>query len=91
LATRLNQKEAYLASYLVDIDLNAAASLSWQHPPYGKTAIDEHCDEFNLAEAVKFVIDSLPADQRPHAKINAAGKEYGIVEIEHIYRGLLGK
>lgn len=69
-----------------EMDYDAPASLNWQHPPYGKLAADEHDDDFTLAEAVCFVMEHLPPDRRAHAKIGAANKEYGLPEIEGIYR-----
>jgi hypothetical protein len=41
------------------IDYTASASVSWQHPPYGATAIEEFVEDFNLGEAVRFVMERL--------------------------------
>ena len=68
------------------MDYDAPASLTWQHPPYGRTAPEEHCDEFTLAEAVRFVMEELHQDHRQRAKISAAGIEYGLEDINGIYR-----
>jgi hypothetical protein len=67
-------------------DYTAAASVTWQHPPYGATAIEEFADEFSLAEAVRFVMERLQAAHRVQARINAGGKEYRLAEIEELYR-----
>jgi hypothetical protein len=68
------------------IDYTAAASVTWQHPPYGATAIEEFADEFSLAEAVRFVMERLQPAHRVQARINAGGKEYRLAEIEELYR-----
>jgi hypothetical protein len=68
------------------VDYTAAASVTWQHPPYGATAIEEFVDEFSLAEAVRFVMERLQPAHRVQARINAGGKEYRLAEIEEIYR-----
>jgi hypothetical protein len=68
------------------IDFTAAASVSWQHPPYGATAIEEFVDDFNLSEAVRFVMERLQPDHRVQAKINAGGKEYRLADINELYR-----
>ena len=68
------------------VDYTAAASVTWQHPPYGATAIEEFVDEFSLAEAVRFVMARLQPAHRVQARINAGGKEYRLAEIEEIYR-----
>jgi hypothetical protein len=69
-----------------EIDFTAAASVSWQHPPYGATAIEEFVDDFNLSEAVRFVMERLQPDHRVQAKINAGGKEYRLADINELYR-----
>jgi hypothetical protein len=69
-----------------EIDFTAAASVSWQHPPYGATAIEEFVDDFNLSEAVRFVMERLQPDHRVQAKINAGGKEYRLADIDELYR-----
>ena len=71
---------------MFQIDYNAPASLTWQHPPYGKTAPAEHCDDFTLGEAVRFVMEQLQADHRVEAKISAAGQEYRLDDIDRLYR-----
>jgi hypothetical protein len=68
------------------IDFTATASISWQHPPYGPTAIEEFVDDFSLGEAVRFVMERLTPAHRAQAKINAGGKEYRLAEIDEIYR-----
>jgi hypothetical protein len=68
------------------LDYTAAASVTWQHPPYGATAIEEFADEFSLAEAVRFVMERLQPAHRVQARINAGGKEYRLAEIEEVYR-----
>lgn len=68
------------------IDFTASASVSWQHPPYGATAIEEFVDDFNLGEAVRFVMERLIPAHRVQAKINAGGKEYRLPEIDDLYR-----
>jgi hypothetical protein len=68
------------------LDYTAAASVTWQHPPYGATAIEEFADEFSLAEAVRFVMERLQPAHRVQARINAGGKEYRLAEIEELYR-----
>jgi hypothetical protein len=68
------------------VDYTAAASVTWQHPPYGATAIEEFADEFSLAEAVRFVMERLQPAHRVQARINAGGKEYRLAEIEELYR-----
>jgi hypothetical protein len=68
------------------LDYAAAASVTWQHPPYGATAIEEFADEFSLAEAVRFVMERLQPAHRVQARINAGGKEYRLAEIEELYR-----
>ena len=67
-------------------DYTATASVTWQHPPYGATAIEEFADEFSLAEAVRFVMERLQPSHRVQARINAGGKEYRLAEIEEVYR-----
>jgi hypothetical protein len=71
---------------MAQVDYIAAASVTWQHPPYGATAIEEFADEFNLAEAVRFVMERLQPSHRVQARISAGGKEYRLAEIEEIYR-----
>jgi len=68
------------------VDYTGAASVTWQHPPYGATAIEEFADEFSLAEAVRFVMERLQPAHRVLARINAGGKEYRLAEIEELYR-----
>ena len=68
------------------IDYTASASVTWQHPPYGATAIEEFVEDFNLGEAVRFVMEQLTAAHRVQAKINAGGKEYRLAEINELYR-----
>ncbi len=68
------------------IDYTATASVSWQHPPYGATAIEEFVDDFTLGEAVRFVMERLAHAHRVQAKINAGGKEYRLAEIDALYR-----
>jgi len=68
------------------IDYTAAAAVTWQHPPYGATAIEEFADDFNFAEAVRFVMERLQPAHRVQARINAGGKEYRLAEIDEIYR-----
>jgi hypothetical protein len=68
------------------MDYTATASVTWQHPPYGATAIEEFADEFSLAEAVRFVMERLQPSHRVQARINAGGKEYRLPEIEEVYR-----
>ena len=71
---------------MLQTDFNAAASVTWQHPPYGPTSIEEFVDDFNLGEAVRFVMERLNQDHRMHAKINAGGKEYRLGDICDLYR-----
>jgi hypothetical protein len=71
---------------MLQTDFTASAAVTWQHPPYGPTAIEEFVDEFNLSEAVRFVMERLNPDHRVHAKINAGGKEYRLGEINDLYR-----
>ena len=71
---------------MLQTDFNAAASVTWQHPPYGPTSIEEFVDDFNLGEAVRFVMERLNQDHRMHAKINAGGKEYRLGDISDLYR-----
>ncbi len=47
---------------MLPIDYTAPALITWQHPPYGKTAVEEHCEEFNLGEAIRFVMEHLRLD-----------------------------
>lgn len=68
------------------IDYTAAASVTWQHPPYGPTALEEFADDLNLAEAVRFVMERLQPNHRVQAKIQAGGKEYRLAEIDELYR-----
>ncbi len=68
------------------LDYTAAASVTWQHPPYGATAIEEFADDFNLAEAARFVMERMQPSHRVQARINAGGKEYRLSEIEELYR-----
>jgi hypothetical protein len=68
------------------IDYTAAASVTWQHPPYGPTAIEEFVEDFNLGEAVRFVMERLTTAHRVQARINAGGKEYRLAEIDQLYR-----
>jgi hypothetical protein len=68
------------------IDFKAPASVTWQHPPYGPTALEESTDDFTLGEAVRFVMEQLQPQHRPQAKIHAGGKEYRLAEIDEIYR-----
>ena len=71
---------------MLPIDFTTSASVTWQHPPYGKTAAEEHCDEFNLAEAVRFVMEQLAPDHKKEAKIIAGGQHYRLDEIGGLYR-----
>ena len=71
---------------MLQADFTAAASVSWQHPPYGPTAIEEFVDDFSLGEAVRFVMERLNPDHRVQAKVNAGGKEYRLAEINELYR-----
>jgi len=71
---------------MLAIDFNAAASVTWQHPPYGATAIEEFSDDFNLGEAVRFVMEQLQPEHRAQAKISADGKEYRIADIGELYK-----
>jgi len=68
------------------IDYTATASVTWQHPPYGATAIEEFVEDFNLGEAVRFVMEQLQPAHRTQARINAGGKEYRLAEINELYR-----
>jgi hypothetical protein len=68
---------------MLQIDYTASASVTWQHPPYGATAIEE---DFNLGEAVRFVMERLTPPHRVQAKIHAGGKEYRLAEIDQLYR-----
>ena len=68
------------------IDYTATASVSWQHPPYGATAIEEFVDDFTRGEAVRCVMERLAPAHRVQAKINAGGKEYRLAEIDALYR-----
>jgi len=68
------------------VDYTASASVSWQHPPYGPTAIEEFVEDFTLSEAVRFVMERLNPDHRVQAKISAGGKEYRLAEINELYR-----
>ena len=70
----------------MQFEYTAAASVSWQHPPYGPTAIEEFVDDFNLGDAVRFVMERLNPDHRVQAKIHAGGKEYRLAEINDLYR-----
>jgi hypothetical protein len=71
---------------ILQIDFNATASVSWQHPPYGATAIEEFVDDFNLGEAVRFVMEQLQPEHRVQARISADGKEYRLADIDGLYR-----
>jgi hypothetical protein len=71
---------------MLQVDYTSPASVTWQHPPYGATAIEEFVEDFNLAEAVRFVMERLQPTHRAQAKIRAGGKEYILTEIEEIYR-----
>jgi hypothetical protein len=71
---------------MVQTDFTAAASVTWQHPPYGPTAIEEFVEDFNLSEAVRFVMERLTTAHRAHARISAGGKEYRLAEIDALYR-----
>lgn len=68
------------------LDYTSTASVTWQHPPYGATAIEEFADELSLGEAVRFVMERLQPSHRVQARINAGGKEYRLAEIEVLYR-----
>jgi len=69
-----------------DVNFTATASVSWQHPPYGATAVEESTDDFNLGEAVRFVMEQLQPQHRVQAKIHAGGKEYRLADIDDLYR-----
>jgi hypothetical protein len=71
---------------MLAIDFNAAAAVSWQHPPYGATAVEEFVDDFNLGEAVRFVMEQLAPDHCVQARISADGKEYRLADIDGLYR-----
>ena len=71
---------------MLPIDYTAPALITWQHPPYGKTAVEEHCEDFNLAEAIRFVMEHLQPEHRVQATIRAAGKEYRLDDIGGLYR-----
>ena len=71
---------------MLQTDFTSAASVSWQHPPYGPTAIEEFVEDFNLVEAVRFVMEQLTPPHRVQAKIHAGGKDYRLAEIEALYR-----
>jgi hypothetical protein len=68
-----------------EINFNTPASITWQHPPYGSTAIEEHCEDFNLGEAVRFVMETLQPEHRLHAKIGAGGREFRFDAIDALY------
>ena len=68
------------------IDYKTPASVTWQHPPYGPTALEESTDDFTLAEAVRFVMEQLQPQHRTQAKIHAGGKEYRLSDIDELYR-----
>jgi hypothetical protein len=68
------------------IDFKAQASVTWQHPPYGATAVEEFVDDFTLGEAVRFVMEQLSPQHRVQARINAGGKEYRLADIDDLYR-----
>jgi hypothetical protein len=71
---------------MLAIDFKTPASVTWQHPPYGPTALEESTDDFTLGEAVRFVMEQLQPQHRPQAKIHAGGKEYRLAEIDELYR-----
>jgi hypothetical protein len=71
---------------VLQIDYNASASVTWQHPPYGAIAVEEYCEDFTLGEAVRFVMEQLQPEHRVRAKISAAGQEYRLADIDDIYR-----
>jgi hypothetical protein len=71
---------------MLQVDFTASAAVSWQHPPYGATAIEEFVEDFNLSEAVRFVMERLTPPHRVQAKIQAGGKEYRLAEIDQLYR-----
>jgi hypothetical protein len=71
---------------MLAIDFKIPASVTWQHPPYGATAVEEFVDDFNLGEAVRFVMEQLSPPHRAHARINAGGKEYRLADIDDLYR-----
>jgi hypothetical protein len=71
---------------MLPVDFTNSASVSWQHPPYGPTAIEEFVEDFTLVEAVRFVMERLTPPHRVQAKIHAAGKEYRLPEIDALYR-----
>ena len=71
---------------LPQIDYKAPASVSWQHPPYGATAIEESSDDFTLGEAVRFVMEQLQPEHRRQAKIHTGGREYRLADIDDLYR-----
>ena len=72
---------------MAEIDYTATASLTWQNPPYGKSAPEEHCEDFNLAEAVRFVMETLLPEYRLHAKIDADGRHFDPDAIRALYEG----
>lgn len=71
---------------MLQIDYKAPASVTWQHPPYGAIAVEEFVDDFNLGEAVRFVMEQLQPEHRVKAKISAGGQEYQLADIEGLYR-----
>jgi hypothetical protein len=62
------------------------ATLVWLHAPYDRTAASEVCDEFTLAEAVRFVMESLDPGSRPTARISIARRDFSPDEIAAIHR-----
>jgi hypothetical protein len=71
---------------MAQVDYTVSASVTWQHPPYGATAIEEFVEDFNLGEAVRFVMEQLTPAHRVQAKIHAGGQEYRLAEINELYR-----
>jgi hypothetical protein len=70
---------------MLQIDFKAQASVTWQHPPYCATAVEAFVDDFNLGEAVRFVMEQLSPQHRVQAKINAGGNEYRLADIDELY------
>ena len=67
-------------------DYDVPATLVWLHPPYDKTAITEVCDDFTLAEAVRFVMESLAPERRSTARISMPGRDLSAADIAAIHR-----
>lgn len=74
------------------IDYDRPATISWlNQPSWGEKLSDpleEYCDGLTLKEAVTFAVRHLDAKCRKSVIIKCGGDQYGLFDIERLYRDL---